>query len=56
MSSDVSLCVVCAWRKDCQKRFLRGPEVQLKCPDFSRDMTIKDTEMQDAEKKDSRNS
>jgi hypothetical protein len=53
MKNEPSLCAVCAWRKDCQKRFLKGPEVQLRCPDFSKDLAIKDTEKLDAEKKDS---
>lgn len=57
MSDEPSLCVVCAWRKECQKRFLKGLDVTLRCPDFTRDMAIGkdmvDTEKPDAEKKDS---
>jgi hypothetical protein len=53
MKDEPVLCAVCAWRKDCQKRFLKSLEVRLRCPDFAKDMAIKDTEKQDAEKKDS---
>ena len=53
MSTEQVLCVVCAWRKDCQKKYQKNKDVAFRCPDFSRDMSIKDTEIPDAEKKDS---
>ena len=53
MITEPSLCLVCAWRKDCQKRFLKSKEVEFRCPDFTKDMSIKDTEKPDAEKEDS---
>ena len=53
MSTEPSLCVVCAWRKDCQKKFLRDQDVTLKCPDFTRDVSIKDREKPDGKKEDS---
>ena len=40
MQDERTLCVVCAWRKDCQKKFLRTG-ASLKCPDYSRDMSIR---------------
>jgi len=52
-TTEPSLCLVCAWRKDCQKRFLRPKDVELRCPDFSRDMSIKNTEKSDVEEEDS---
>ena len=55
MTEEAHLCIVCAWRKDCQKKFRKGQGVELKCPDFARDLSIKDTENQDVEKKDSGN-
>jgi|YelNatPaOPRAMG01_1025707.scaffolds.fasta_scaffold563308_2 hypothetical protein len=51
MRQEASLCVICAWRRDCQKRFLRKEGVGLRCPDFSRDITIKDAK-EDAEGSD----
>ena len=35
-------CVVCAWREDCNKRF-SVCDGGSRCPDFSRDIRIKDT-------------
>lgn len=33
------ICAVCAWRKDCRKKFsVSGRDVH--CPDFSRDINI----------------
>ena len=52
MTMDRSLCSVCAWRQDCNKKFKPGAGVN--CPDFSRDMKIKNTELDaqaDKEKK-----
>jgi len=47
METERTLCVVCAWRKDCQKKFLKSQDVTLKCPDFSRDLSIKNGESED---------
>lgn len=35
-----TLCVICAWRETCQKRFLKREGVSFRCPDFSKDVTI----------------
>jgi hypothetical protein len=34
-------CAVCAWRETCAKRFSVA-DGGARCPDFSRDITIKD--------------
>jgi len=34
-------CVICAWRATCAKRFSVS-DSGARCPDFSRDITIKD--------------
>lgn len=46
----MDICAVCAWRSACQKKFsVSGKD--LRCPDFSRDVTIKEQEKdQDKEK------
>jgi hypothetical protein len=44
MNKEPAFCVVCAWRKDCQKKFLQSADVTARCPDFSRDVSIKDEE------------
>lgn len=35
-------CAVCAWRENCNKRF-SVCDGGARCPDFSRDISIKDT-------------
>lgn len=42
--SKVQLCVVCAWREHCQKKYFVSKDPVPRCPDFSRDVTIKDKE------------
>ncbi len=34
------LCVICAWRENCQKKF--KIEGNVHCPDFVKDLTIKE--------------
>lgn len=41
-------CAVCAWRENCSKRFCI-PDGGARCPDFSRDVSIKDID-EDADK------
>ncbi|MBI5187742.1 MAG: hypothetical protein HZA07_01530 [Nitrospirae bacterium] len=42
MSSKRDICVVCAWRADCQKRF--SMKAGQRCPDFVRDVSLKEEE------------
>jgi hypothetical protein len=39
-SSKVALCAVCAWRGFCQKRFRAQSGLELRCPDFARDVSL----------------
>ncbi|HPI94034.1 MAG TPA: hypothetical protein PLT09_04055 [Deltaproteobacteria bacterium] len=39
MTIDRSLCAICAWRGDCNKKFMSGSGVH--CPDYTRDLTIR---------------
>jgi len=42
MSSTGLICAICAWRATCQKKFsVSGKD--LRCADFVKDLTIKDT-------------
>ncbi|HOJ42918.1 MAG TPA: hypothetical protein PLW88_00355 [Syntrophorhabdaceae bacterium] len=52
MTDEVTLCVVCAWRKDCQKKFSTSSDIRLRCPDFTRDLSIKDPEKESDKEKD----
>lgn len=36
-------CAVCAWRENCNKRFC-VTDGGARCPDYSRDISIKDVE------------
>jgi hypothetical protein len=42
-------CAVCAWRENCSKRFCI-PDGSARCPDFTRDIGIKD-DADDTDKK-----
>jgi hypothetical protein len=48
MTMDRSLCAICAWRGDCNKKFMQGNGVH--CPDYTRDLTIR--AMADEKKED----
>lgn len=51
MSSEIGVCAVCAWRAACRKKFsVSGRD--FKCPDFSRDITIKEKPEKDEEKEE----
>jgi hypothetical protein len=47
--SDRSLCPICAWRADCNKKFKPGAGIH--CPDFSRDLAIKDKGLEEEAEK-----
>ncbi len=41
MSASGNICIVCAWRATCQKKFsVSGKD--MKCSDFVRDVSIKE--------------
>ncbi|BCB97371.1 hypothetical protein JZK55_22930 [Dissulfurispira thermophila] len=40
MSENKVLCIICAWRATCQKQF--SMKAGQKCPEFVRDVTIKE--------------
>jgi hypothetical protein len=47
-----NICVICAWREHCQKRFSLPAEAS--CPDYTRDIRIKEkpeTKDNDADKR-----
>jgi len=39
---EVKLCLVCAWREFCQKKFQISRQSGKTCPDFTRDLSIKE--------------
>ncbi|UCE79434.1 MAG: hypothetical protein JSV13_02035 [Nitrospiraceae bacterium] len=39
MSSKREICILCAWRENCQKKFsVSGKD--MRCPDFAEDITV----------------
>jgi hypothetical protein len=42
---DRQFCVVCAWRENCAKKFC-VPDGGAHCPDFTRDISLKDASVQ----------
>jgi cytidylate kinase len=44
MATDRRICGICAWRKDCQKRYRISTDALLNvnCPDYTRDLSIKE--------------
>ena len=53
MGIEKKYCAICAWRVSCQKRFGVATDAQgfVHCPDYSRDLSIKDAEIDEAVKK-----
>lgn len=41
MAKKIEICVLCAWRATCQKRFsISGKD--MRCPDFVKDITVEE--------------
>ncbi|HMK56815.1 MAG TPA: hypothetical protein VK448_09280 [Dissulfurispiraceae bacterium] len=40
--NEKELCIICAWRATCQKQF--SMKAGQKCPDYCKDLTIRDAE------------
>jgi hypothetical protein len=52
MPTEKKYCSICAWRRDCQKRFsiVTDASGNVRCPDFTRDVSIKDDNIEASEK------
>jgi hypothetical protein len=42
MTWNKKLCSICAWREFCKKKFLASQDISFNCPDFTRDLTIRE--------------
>lgn len=42
MKEERTICAVCAWRADCNKKFSYQSGGPIKCPEYTRDLTIRD--------------
>ena len=48
MKANKEICVLCAWRENCNKKFsISGRDVR--CPDFVKDLSIKEEKPVDSE-------
>jgi hypothetical protein len=54
MGTEKKYCAICAWRVSCQKRFGISTDAtgNVHCPDYSRDLSIKDKDIEEAVKRD----
>lgn len=41
MSTGQSLCVTCAWRQNCNKKFYVDGSTTTRCNEYTRDVTLK---------------
>jgi hypothetical protein len=49
MTSSRDICIICAWRADCQKKFsVSGRDIR--CPDFVRDMLLPEEKVDEDKK------
>jgi hypothetical protein len=50
METKKEICILCAWRENCQKKFsLSGKDIR--CPDFVRDLSITEDKQSEEESK-----
>jgi len=54
MGTEKKYCAICAWRASCQKRFCVSIDASgyVHCPDYTRDLAIKDKDIDTAVQKD----
>ena len=48
MSGDKTICVICAWRQTCNKKFLMDGASTTRCPDFTKDVTLRSDDSEDS--------
>lgn len=41
MENERTLCLLCAWRQTCNKKFSMVGAAGKRCPDYVRDLTLK---------------
>lgn len=50
MEDNQTICVICAWRQTCNKKFSMDGATTTKCPDFTRDITLSQPKKEEKEK------
>jgi hypothetical protein len=53
MGTQKRYCSICAWRENCQKKYSVTTDAagSVHCPDYSRDLSIKDQDIEEVERK-----
>jgi len=53
MGTERRYCSICAWRENCQKKYSVSTDAmgRVHCPDYTRDLSIKDKDVDEAERK-----
>ncbi len=41
MSDGYTICVMCAWRQTCSKKFSMSGATTIRCPEYTMDVTLK---------------
>ncbi len=49
MNSQRTICVMCAWRQACNKKFSMDGATTTRCPEYTRDVTLKPQATEDEE-------
>jgi len=39
-SNSGSICVICAWRATCTKKYSVSSDISLRCPDYTEDVSL----------------
>jgi hypothetical protein len=40
MGTETAMCVLCAWRRTCNKKFSVDGTTTTKCPEYTKDVTL----------------
>lgn len=53
MGTEKRYCSICAWRENCQKKYSVSTDAVgcVHCPDYTRDLSIKDRDIDEVERK-----
>jgi len=51
MENGHTICVTCAWRQTCNKKFSMDGATTTRCPEYTRDVTLKQTSLDEEKEK-----
>ena len=47
MEGEATVCVVCAWRATCNKKFSMSANTTIRCPEYTRDVGLPDPDKEE---------